>query len=50
MAGGHPKSGETPMEGIITEIKEVLVLIFQMKSLLNSILDAMVMSVIKCIL
>ena len=24
VTGGHPKSGETPIEGIITEVKEVI--------------------------
>ncbi len=28
VTGGHPKSGETPMEGIITEVKEELGLDF----------------------
>lgn len=28
VTGGHPKSGETPIEGIITEVKEELGLVF----------------------
>ena len=28
VTGGHPKSGETPMEGIVTEVKEELGLDF----------------------
>ena len=29
VTGGHPKSGETPLEGIITEVKEELGLDFK---------------------
>lgn len=28
VTGGHPKSGETPLEGIVTEVKEELGLVF----------------------
>ena len=35
VTGGHPKSGETPIEGIITEVKEELGLDFSNEKLIE---------------
>ena len=35
VTGGHPKSGETPMEGIITEVKEELGLDFSKENFIE---------------
>ena len=35
MTGGHPKSGETPIEGIITEVKEELGLDFSKENFIE---------------
>lgn len=55
VTGGHPKSGETPLEGIITEIKEELSVVkwFKLEELENMVLtkelnDNQISCFIKC--